>query len=76
MAIRISIANQKGGCGKTSTAINLADALRRMGYKVLFLDCDAQANATKLLQMQPEANPGVSTHELKRADLATIAWCD
>ena len=60
MAIRISIANQKGGCGKTSTAINLADALRRMGYKVLFLDCDAQANATKLLQMQPEANPGVT----------------
>jgi chromosome partitioning protein len=60
MAIRISIANQKGGCGKTSTAINLADALRRMGYKVLFVDCDAQANATKLLQMQPEANPGVT----------------
>ncbi len=60
MAIRISIANQKGGCGKTSTAINLADALRRMNYKVLFLDCDAQANATKLLQMQPEANPGVT----------------
>jgi chromosome partitioning protein len=53
MAIRISIANQKGSCGKTSTAINLADALRRMGYKVLFVDCDAQANATKLLQMQP-----------------------
>ncbi|MDP3597817.1 MAG: ParA family protein [Nitrospira sp.] len=60
MAIRISIANQKGGCGKTSTAINLADALRRMNFKVLFLDCDAQANATKLLQMQPEANPGVT----------------
>ena len=60
MAIRISIANQKGGCGKTSTAINLADALRRINYKVLFLDCDAQANATKLLQMQPEANPGVT----------------
>jgi len=31
-----------------------------MNYKVLFLDCDAQANATKLLQMQPEANPGVT----------------
>lgn len=31
-----------------------------MNFKVLFLDCDAQANATKLLQMQPEANPGVT----------------
>ena len=60
MAIRISIANQKGGCGKTSTAINLSDALRRSNYKVLFLDCDPQANATKLLQMAPEANPGVT----------------
>ena len=48
----IAIANQKGGVGKTTTAVNLGHALAEKGQRILIVDLDPQANATSALGMQ------------------------
>lgn len=47
MALVIAISNEKGGVGKTIISIELAQELKRKGYKILVIDCDKQSDATK-----------------------------
>lgn len=55
MARIITIANNKGGCGKTTTAVNFAAGLRNAGRNVLCIDVDAQCNLTACFGLRPGA---------------------
>ena len=58
MAIKIGIANRKGGIGKSSTALALAAGLKNKGYRVLMIDTDPQRNTSNVYKAKTE---GVAT---------------
>jgi len=63
--VRVAIGNNKGGSGKTAATVNLAAALAEAGYRVLVVDVDPQANASRRLRCPFDpAHPAVTVSEV------------
>lgn len=71
--ITIAIANQKGGVGKTTTAINIATAMAATGWRTLLLDLDPQGNASTGMGVDPNSRER-STYDIL-VDEAPLAEC-
>lgn len=80
MAKTIAIVNQKGGVGKTTTCVNLAAALTKLGQRVLVCDFDPQANTTSGLGVDKTVSPNIYNVLLGGAEPAkavvTTPYCD
>lgn len=70
MTKTICIASNKGGTGKTTTAVTIGAGLARRGFRVLLVDCDAQGNLADFLNVEP--GPGVYRLLVDRAALISV----
>src|SRR5258706_16387397 len=65
----VAIANQKGGVGKTTTAINVATSVAMAGRRVLLIDVDPQGNLTSGVGLKNQRAPGGTVYEALMDDL-------
>ena len=73
MATVYAVANQKGGVGKTTTAVNMAACVAEAGYRTLLVDLDPQCNATVALGVGKDLEPNTYTCLLGSDDLLTAS---
>lgn len=68
----ISVINQKGGTGKTTTAVNLSSALTRLDKKILLIDFDPQGNATSNLNVDKHEGKSIYDVLINKQDINTV----